>query len=110
MRAAGLTPMKKVEIVVPSDVVPAVRDLLDSRASGYTQIAPVSGRGHHGFHEGKVLFNDLAGHTMIVTVIDAERVEAVLAGLVPMLERESGVVWVSDVAVSRATYFAPVPA
>ena len=108
MSADRLTPMKKLEIVVPGQHVADIRDLLAEHARGYTQIAPVSGRGHHGYHEGRLLFNDMSAHAMIVTVVQPEAVDAILDGLLPLLEHRSGVVWISDVAVSRAGYFMQV--
>ncbi len=105
MLSDRLTLMKKLEIVVPGEHVSDVRDALAEHVSGYTQIAPVSGRGHHGFHEGRLLFNDVSAQAMIVTVIRPDVLEPVLEGLLPLLERRSGVVWVTDVAVSRAEYF-----
>jgi len=105
MLADHMTPMKKVEIVVSGEHAGDVRDLLADYGSGFTQIAPVSGRGHHGYHEGRLLFNDASAQTMIVTVVQSAELEPLLEGLLPLLERRSGVAWVSDVAVARAAYF-----
>jgi nitrogen regulatory protein PII len=107
MLADRLTPMKKLEIVVSGEHVGDVRDLLAEYVSGYTQIAPVSGRGHAGYHEGRLLFNDASAQAMIVTVVQPDALEPLLEGLLPLLERRSGVAWVSDVSVGRAAYFAP---
>jgi nitrogen regulatory protein PII len=107
MLADKLTPMKKLEIVIPGEHVGDVRDLLADHVSGYTQIAPVSGRGHNGYHEGRLLFNDASAQTMIITVVQPDALEPLLEGLLPLLERRSGVAWVSDVSVGRAAYFAP---
>ena len=107
MPANQLTPMKKLEIVVPGEFVGDVRDMLVDHASGYTQISPVSGFGHHGYHEGRLFFNDVSAQAMIVTVILPDALEPLLEGLLPLLESRTGVVWVSDVAVSRAGYFHP---
>jgi nitrogen regulatory protein PII len=107
MLADRLTAMKKLEIVVLGEYVGDVRELLAEHVSGYTQIAPVSGRGHHGYHEGRLLFNDRSAQAMIVTVVRPEVLDPLLEGLLPVLERRSGVVWVTDVAVSRPAYFDP---
>ncbi len=107
MLADRLTAMKKLEIVVRGEYVGDIRELLAEHVSGYTQIAPVSGLGHHGYHEGRLLFNDDSAQAMIVTVIRPEVLEPLLEGLLPLLERRSGVVWVTDVSVSRAAYFKP---
>jgi nitrogen regulatory protein PII len=106
MLADRLTPMKKIEIVVPGEHVEDVRTVLAEFTTGYTQIAPVSGRGHHGFHEGRLLWNDLSAQAMIVTVVQPEMLEPLLEGILPLLEGRSGVVWVTDVAVSRSAYYA----
>jgi hypothetical protein len=41
-----------------------------------------------------------------MTVVPQEKVEPILAGLRPLFERHSGVMFVADVAVSRQEYFA----
>ncbi len=107
MLADRLTAMKKLEIVVLGEYVGDIREMLAEHVSGYTQIAPVSGLGHHGYHEGRLLFNDASAQAMIVTVIRPEVLEPLLEGLLPLLERHSGVVWITDVSVSRAAYFDP---
>ncbi len=107
MLADRLTPMKKLEIVVSGEHVGDIRELLGDHVSGFTQIAPVSGRGHNGYHEGRLLFNDTAAQALIVTIVQADALEPLLEGLLPLLERRSGVAWVSDVSVARAAYFAP---
>lgn len=42
---------------------------------------------------------------MRVTVVPQEKVEPILAGLKPLFDPYTGVMFVSDVAVSRAEYF-----
>ncbi|MBM4123309.1 MAG: P-II family nitrogen regulator, partial [Nitrospira sp.] len=42
---------------------------------------------------------------MIMAVLPAERVEPLLAGLKPLLEKHSGVMFVSDVSVTRRERF-----
>ncbi len=107
MLSDRLTAMKKLEIVVLGQYIGDVREMLAEHVSGYTQIAPVSGRGHNGYHEGRLLFNDASAQTMIITVVQPDALEPLLEGLLPLLERRSGVAWVSDVSVGRAAYFAP---
>ncbi len=98
--------MKKIEIIVGGDQLRAVTDLLDRvKASGYTIIRNVSGRGHHGVHEGQMLFNDLDTLDMIITVVPKETVDTILAGVVPLFQDHSGVVFISDVTVIRRDYF-----
>ena len=53
MISLTLHPMKEIKIVVQGEQAKFVTDLLDRvGATGYTIINNVSGKGHHGFHEG----------------------------------------------------------
>ncbi len=51
------------------------------------------------------MFNEIHSMVMIMTVIPEEKVDTVLAGVIPMFERHSGVVFISDVTVVRRDYF-----
>jgi hypothetical protein len=42
---------------------------------------------------------------MLMAVVIQEKVEPILAGLIPLFDRYTGVMFVSDVAVSRRDYF-----
>jgi hypothetical protein len=42
---------------------------------------------------------------MLITVVSDEKVDAMLAGLRPLLAESSGVMFVSDTYVSRPEYF-----
>ncbi|WP_447984990.1 P-II family nitrogen regulator [Nitrospira sp. Nam74] len=101
-----LHPMKEIKIVVQGDHVKIVTDLLDRvRATGYTMIHNVSGKGHHGFHEGHLMFNDVSSQVVVFTVVPEEKIEPILAGLGPLFNKHSGTMFVSDVAVSRREHF-----
>ncbi len=98
--------MKKVEIIVRGQYQKEVEAVLDRvHVSGYTIIPNISGKGHHGLHEGHLMFNDMHSMVMIITVLPKEKVDTVLAGVTPMFEHHSGVVFVSDVTVVRRDYF-----
>ena len=97
-----LYPMKEIRIILQGEHVKFATDLLDSiQATGYTIIHNISGKGHHGFHTAHPMFNDMDSLVMLMTVVSQKKVEPILAGL----ERYSGVMFVSDVAVSRGEYF-----
>ncbi len=51
------------------------------------------------------MFSEQESLVMIMTVVPEEKVEPMLAGLRPLFERYSGVMFVSDVTVSRREYF-----
>src|SRR5574341_153975 len=101
-----LHPMKEVRVIVAGEHRLFVTELLDKvNASGYTIIGNISGKGHHGVHEAHFMFSEQESLVMILAVVPADKVEPILAGLRPLFERYSGVMFVSDVAVSRQEYF-----
>lgn len=106
MNRTDLVRMTKVEVVVAGADAPTVRDLIrDAGATGWTSVSGVSGLGHHGHHQGRLLFNQQATLEMIITVVPDDKVDALLAGLRPLLAATSGVMFVSDTWVSRPAYF-----
>ncbi len=107
MTAPTLTKMIKIEVVVAGSDAPAVRDLIKSvGATGFTSLSGVSGLGHHGYHQGRLLFNQQATLELLITVVPEDKVEALLAGLRPLLDASPGVMFVSETYVSRPDYFA----
>jgi nitrogen regulatory protein PII len=101
-----LHPLKKIEIIVPSEKETFVQELLDdSGVSGYTIHRDVAGRGSHGFHEGRLLFNDRAGLVMFFAVSSEDTIQAIVDGLTPLFEKSSGVMFVSDTRVVRLNKF-----
>jgi len=107
MSLSELTPMTKIEVVVPSDEVAGIAELLQSvGATGYTAITGVAGVGHNGSRGGRLLFNDHDALTLLVTVVAPERADAIVAGIRPILDGGAGVMFVSSTAVSRPDYFA----
>lgn len=106
----GLTKMARIEVVVDGEHVPTVRDLLlDAGATGYTALHGVSGFGHHGEREGRLLFNDRNSLALLISVLPLDRVEPVVAGVRRLLDEQHGVVFVSETHVSRPDYFRPAP-
>ncbi|WP_457600244.1 DUF190 domain-containing protein [Hydrogenivirga sp.] len=106
MKNLNLYTMKKVEIVVEGEHLEFVTDLLErAGVPGYTIVHNLSGKGSHGFHEGHLLFNEEEVLVMVISVMDEESVDAILEGLRPFLNKHSGVVFISDVQVSRLEKF-----
>jgi len=105
---SGLTlhPMKEIRVIVAGEHRAFVTDLFDRmKATGYTIIGNVSGKGHHGVREAHFMFTEQESLVMIMTVVSEEKVEPILAGLRPLFDRHSGVMFVADVSVSRRDYF-----
>ena len=69
------------------------------------ELPRTDGSGHHGAHDGRTLFNDQDALTLTITVVPDERAPALIAGLRELLERRPGVMFVSQVSVSRPHYF-----
>ncbi len=106
MTAPTLTKMIKIEVVVAGSDAPAVRDLIQSvGATGFTSLSGVSGLGHHGYHQGRLLFNQQATLELLITVVPEGKVDSLLAGLRPLLDASSGVMFVTETYVSRPDYF-----
>jgi hypothetical protein len=96
MSMSGLTKMTKVEVVVTGADAP----------DGYTAVSGVSGFGHHGLQQGRLLFNDQAPLEMLITVVPEDRRDGLVAGLRRLLEERPGVMFVSETWVSRPEFFA----
>jgi nitrogen regulatory protein PII len=108
MNGLTLHPMKEIRIIIPGDHLSFATDLLDNvKATGYTIIHNISGKGHHGFHTAHPMFDETESLVMLMTVVTQDRVEPILAGLKPLFDRFTGVMFVSEVAVSRPEYFSP---
>lgn len=106
MRSDGLTRMTKIEVVVTGAEAASVRDTFrQTGATGFTSLSGVSGLGHDGYHQGRLLFNDDATLELLITVVPEAKVEALLAGLRPLLSESSGVMFLTDTWVSRPEYF-----
>lgn len=103
-----LHPIKKIEIIVRGEKESFVRDMLDeSSVSGYTIHHNVTGRGEHGFHEGRLLFNDRDSLVMFLAVGGEQTIQTIVDGLTPLFEKSSGVMFVSDTSVVRLDKFIP---
>lgn len=101
-----LHPMKKIEVIVSGENESFISNMLnEAHISGFTLIRNISGKGHDGFHEGKLLFNDKAVLVMFIVVAPEEAISNIASGMKSLLEKSSGVMFVSDVSVARVDYF-----
>ena len=82
-----LHPMKEIRIIIQGEHLKFATDLLDNKATGYT------------------IIHEIDSIVMLMSVVAPEKVEPILAGLKPLFDRYTGVMFVSDVAVSRVEYF-----
>jgi nitrogen regulatory protein PII len=102
----SLHPMKKIEVIVLGEQEQMVATMMnEANLAGFTLLRNISGKGHHGFHEGKLLFNDKATLVMFIAVAPEEAIATIAMGMKTLFQKNSGVMFVSDVAVARLDYF-----
>jgi nitrogen regulatory protein PII len=102
----NLHPMKKIEIIVAGENEHIIESMMeDASITGFTLIRNISGKGHHGFHEGKMMFNDKASLVLFIAVASEEAISTIALGMKTLFQNESGVMFVSDVSVARLDYF-----
>lgn len=95
---------KRIDVFVEMAVLPRVEDALNAGgASGYTVVPCIKGRGWQGEWRSDEIAD--VGMVMVSTILRAEKLDAVLERLRPVLERWRIVVSVSDVSVLRSDKF-----
>lgn len=101
-----LTAMVKIEVVVEGDDVHGVTEQFERcGATGFTVISNVSGLGHGGYHEGRLLFNDRSALALCMVIVPEERASDIVEGVRALLEHRPGVLVASPAYVSRPGYF-----
>ena len=106
MKNLNLSPIKKLEIILGGEHRAFATDLLDrAGVRGYTIINNLSGKGNHGFHEGHLMFNEDDVLIMIIAAVPEPLVEPILEGFAPFYSEHSGVVFISDIQVTRLVKF-----
>lgn len=101
-----LHPMKKIELIVSGEHENTVATMMEKApTSGFTVLRNISGKGHHGFHDGKILFNDKASFVMFIAIAPEEAIATIALGMKTLFQKNSGVMFVSDVSVARVDYF-----
>lgn len=106
MKKINFSSVKKLEIILSGEHQAYATNLLDNAGvTGYTIINNISGKGSHGFHEGHLMFNEEDVLIMIIAAVPEELVETILEGLEPFYSEHSGVVFISDIQVTRLVKF-----
>jgi len=106
MNNLNFSPLKKLEIIVDGEHKGFVTDLLDrAGVKGYTIVNNLSGKGSQGFHEGHLMFNEEDVLVMIIAAVPEELVNPLHEGLAPFFGKHSGVVFISDIQVTRLVKF-----
>ena len=98
--------LKKLEIIIEGEYQEFATDLLDRiGVKGYTILNNLSGKGSHGFHDGHVMFNEDDVLIMIIAAVPESLVSPIMQGFAPFYNEHSGVVFVSDIQVTRLVKF-----
>lgn len=106
MKNLNFSPVKKLEIILSGEHQGLATDILEQAGvKGYTIINNLSGKGSHGFHEGHLMFNEDDVLIMIIAVVPERLVKPILEGLAPFFNAHSGVVFISDIQVTRLVKF-----
>lgn len=106
MKNLKFSPIKKLEIILEGEYQAFATDLLDRiGVKGYTIINNLSGKGRHGFHDGHVMFNEDDVLIMIIAAVPDHLVNPILQGFAPFYNEHSGVVFISDIQVTRMVKF-----
>jgi nitrogen regulatory protein PII len=106
MKNLNFSPLKKLEIILEGEHQAFVADVLDrAGVTGYTIFNNLSGKGSHGFHEGHLMFNEDDVLIMFVVAIPEDLVNPILEGLAPFYNEHTGVVFISDIQVTRLVKF-----
>jgi len=106
MKNLNFSPLKKLEIILAGEHQSFVADILDrAGVTGYTIVNNLSGKGSHGFHTGHLMFNEEDVLIMIIAAVPEELVSPILEGLGPFYNKHSGVVFISDIQVTRLVKF-----
>jgi nitrogen regulatory protein PII len=106
MTSIQLTPLKKLEIILEGEHMEFATDLLDKAGvKGYTIVNNLSGKGSQGFHAGHLMFNEDNVLIMIIAAVPEDLATPLLEGFDPFFSKHSGVIFVSDIQVTRAVKF-----
>jgi len=106
MKNLKFSPIKKLEIILEGEHQEFATDLLDRiGVKGYTIINNLSGKGRHGFHDGHIMFNEDDVLIMIIAAVPEQLVNPILQGFAPFYNEHSGVVFISDIQVTRLVKF-----
>ena len=106
MKNLNFSPLKKLEIILDGEHAEFATDLIDrAGVKGYTIINNLSGKGSQGFHEGHLMFNEDNVLIMIIVAVPEELVNSLLEGFAPFFNEHSGVVFISDIQVTRLVKF-----
>ena len=97
---------KQLNITIERPVLNRMLDLLDElKVTGYTVIPSLGGSGSEGTWRRSGMVTDAGQMVVVVCVLDESRVADVLGPVFRLVEKQIGIVTVSDVQVVRPERF-----
>ncbi len=99
-------PKKRIDIMVETPLMKRVISILDQHGvGGYTVLPVLAGKGKDGAWHRDGLVGRAGTLVMIFCIVDETRVDEVLGAVFTLVEKQIGIVTVSDVQVIRPEYF-----
>ncbi len=99
-------PKKRLSIIIEAPFLNRLLDMLDRPdVPGYTVLPALAGKGKSGAWRRDALSSDAGRMVQVLIVLDAEKVPAVLGLVRGVLDRQMGIVTLSDVEVLRPELF-----
>ncbi len=99
-------PKKRLSIIIEAPFMNRLLDMLDSlEVPGYTVLPALAGRGNSGSWRRDLLSSDAGRMVQVLIVLDAEKVPPVLEAVRRVLDRQIGIVTLTDVEVLRPELF-----
>jgi len=97
---------KRIDIIVETPVERRITALLESLGvKGYTVMPVIGGSGQHGHWSRSGMVGNAGQMVLVFCVLDESEVDRVLERIFALVERQIGIVTVSDVAVVRSEHF-----
>ncbi len=91
-----MTPVKRIELIVPEHLLREVLELLDRhRPGGYTVMRGLAGKGPRGVQSGDGIVGEFS-YAWVLVACEAAVMPALAAELRPLLSRFGGLCLVSD--------------
>jgi PII-like signaling protein len=97
---------KRLDIFVEAPALQQVVDALETvGVRGYTVLEAVAGKGHAGRWRLDDSFNNATNVLVVVCVLDVAQVDQVVEVVFDIVQRQIGVLTISDVMVVRPEHF-----
>ena len=99
-------PKKRIDLIIEVPLLRRVTERFDKAGvSGYSVLPVIAGRGHSGEWSAGGQVSRAGQMAAIICIVDAGKVDAVLDEVFAVVQKQIGIVMVSDVCVVRPERF-----